>query len=223
LATDHPCAVFAAIPVKAAAESKSRLSQVLRPDERELLTFAMLRDVIGATFNSQASRDVVVISPDSRVLRLAVELGAHAVPERESGLNRAVEQATRWCIGRGADATLVLPSDIPLLTGGDVNRLIDLGSRRPSMVVSPSDDGGTNALLRCPADVIPPSFGADSFREHLSAAEAAGIKARVHRSPNIALDIDAPDDLRRLLDEPRETHTHRLLEELGISARFGAI
>jgi len=214
----HPEAVLAAIPVKASAESKSRLSEILKPRDRELLTFTMLRDIFGAVSNSQALSDVVVVSPDSKILRLAVELGAQAVPERESGLNRAVEQATIWCIRNGADSVMVLPSDIPLLTVDDVDRIIDLGSERRSVVVSPSHDGGTNVLLRRPPDVIPPSFGSDSFREHLAAAEAVGIEARVHRSPSISLDIDAPDDLGRLLDAPGETLTHRLLRELGISA-----
>ena len=217
---DHPEAVHAAIPVKAAAESKSRLSEVLRSRERERLTFTMLRDVVGVVSNSQALSDVVVVSPDSKILRFAVELGVRAVPERESGLNRAVEQVTRWCLRNGADSVLILPSDIPLLTVDDVDRLIDLGSEQRSVVVSPSSDGGTNALFRRPPEVIPPSFGSDSFREHLAAAEAVGIEAKVHRSPSIALDIDAPEDLGRLLDEPGETLTHRLLRELGISARL---
>lgn len=215
---DQPDRVFAAIPVKAAAESKTRLSNLFKPWERACLTHAMLRDVLGTVFDSQIFMNVVVISSDPEILGLAGEFGAYTLHEYGCGLNRAVEQVTRWCIRNGADSTLILPSDIPLLTVEDITGLVELGSEWRRVVASPSSDGGTNALLRTPPDIIPPCFGSESFEAHLSAAKAAGVKAEVYRSPSIALDIDSAKDIERLINEPRETLTRRLIEELNIRA-----
>ncbi|MFQ6054052.1 MAG: 2-phospho-L-lactate guanylyltransferase [Candidatus Bathyarchaeia archaeon] len=220
MARFDPGTVLVAIPVKALADSKSRLSSALKPRERTHLTLAMLEDVVRVALASGAASGVAVISADRGILGFAGELGADAVREGGRGLNRAVEQVTAWCIRRGAGAVLILPSDIPCVTVEDIRRLVDLGSERRSVALSPSDDGGTNALLRNPPDVIPPRFGANSFMEHLSAARMRGVRARVHRSPSIALDVDSVDDLKRLMEAPRETSTHRLLEELGLSARL---
>ena len=210
--------VFAAIPVKAAAKSKTRLSNLFKPWERACLTHAMLRDVLGTVFDSQIFMNVVVISSDPEIQILAGEFGAYTLHEYGGGLNRAVEQVTRWCIRNGADSTLILPSDIPLLTVEDITGLVELGSEWRRVVASPSNDGGTNALLRTPPDVIPSFFGSESFEAHLSAAKAAGVKAEVYRSPSIALDIDSAEDIEHLICEPRETLTKRLIEKLNIRA-----
>ena len=212
--------VFAAIPVKAGAESKSRLSGLLEPQERMWLTLAMFKDVVEAVNKSQAFSKVFVVSSDPKIIRSAEELGAYTFHERERGLNMAVEQVTRCCMEKGANSVLTLPSDIPLLTVEDIIRLLELGSERRSIVVSPSRDGGTNALLRTPPDAIHPCFGQNSFIKHLKAAEARGVDARVYRSPSISLDIDSKEDLKHLLFESRETQTHKLLRELNISDRL---
>ncbi|MCJ7549608.1 MAG: hypothetical protein MUQ30_07995, partial [Anaerolineae bacterium] len=54
---------------------------------------------------------------------------------------------------------------------------------------------GTNALLVTPPDLVPFCFGPDSFRQHLAAAEAAGVTPIVFRSPDLAMDVDVPEDL----------------------------
>jgi 2-phospho-L-lactate guanylyltransferase len=54
---------------------------------------------------------------------------------------------------------------------------------------------GTTALLVAPPDRSPFCFGPDSFRQHLAAAEAAGVTPLVVRSPDLAMDVDVPEDL----------------------------
>jgi len=211
---DRPGTAFAAIPVKGLSTSKSRLSASLDAEKRVRLITAMLKDVVGAVLKAKRVTQVVVVSPDRGALRLAVELGSEAVVEGESGLNRAVDQVTRWCMGRSADSVLVLPSDIPLVTAEDVDLIVAMGSEPRSVVLAPSEDGGTNALLRRPPDLIPPCFGPNSFENHLSAARVREVKAKVYKSAGLSMDIDSEDDLRRLRAAPVRTLTQRLLMEM---------
>jgi 2-phospho-L-lactate guanylyltransferase len=219
----EPRNVFAAIPVKSRAESKSRLSVILNPQERVRLTQTMFKDVMGTVSKSGLFKDVFVISSDLKILELAGELGANTVQEAERGLNRAVEQVTEHCMEKGTQSILTLPSDIPLMNITDLNRILELGSEWRSIVVSPSRYGGTNALLCTPPDAIPPCFGQNSFMKHVEAARKRGVNARAYWSPSMALDLDSAFDLRRFLRESHETMTHMLLLELNIYDRLREI
>jgi 2-phospho-L-lactate guanylyltransferase len=65
------------------------------------------------------------------------------------------------------------------------------------VLVAPTHDGGTGALLRRPADVIAPAFGVASAAAHLRAARQAGVRAGLIWRPGLARDIDHPADLDR--------------------------
>ena len=87
------------------------------------------------------------------------------------------------------------------------------------MVLAPSSDGGTAALLRVPHDAIPSRFGNQSAKAHEQAAGEAGIPFRRCTLPSLAIDLDQPDDLGALLasDTPAP-RTRALLGDLGIEA-----
>ena len=212
--------VFAAIPVKGLSGSKSRLSDQFSSEDRARLVVTMLRDVVRSVSASKVVTKAAVISPDSEILELARSLGLEAVAEVGSGLNSAVEQVTNWCVANGGDSVLVLPSDIPLINGEDVARLVMIGSARNSIAISPSGDGGTNALMRSPPDIIPPRFGPNSFSRHIEEALNRGVVVNFYRSPRIELDIDSEEDIRSLMKSPNKTATCRLLEELGYAPKL---
>jgi len=66
-------------------------------------------------------------------------------------------------------------------------------------VISPDDArSGTNALLLRPPGALPFSFGPGSFGVHLQAALRRGVRVRVCERPNVAFDLDSPEDLARL-------------------------
>lgn len=133
--------VFAVVPVKNLSKSKRRLSSVFSPQERSLLTLAMLQDVLKALQQSIVD-DIVVIGNDDVVKGMADKFGAFYIEANQDGLNPAIEEAVCWCIREQADWVLVLPADIPLLTSNDVNQIVELGVSAASMVLSPSNDGG---------------------------------------------------------------------------------
>lgn len=214
--------VFVVIPVKTLLKAKMRLSTVLSLWERHAFTLAMLEDVLRAVKRSEIHQ-IVVISADSIVQRFAHNFGVTVLQEKTYGLNEAAEQATQWCIQKNAELVLILPADIPLLKPEDVNEIISLSSENSCIVVSPSRNGGTNALLRKPPNVVSLCFGADSFRKHLVEASARNVLSKVYLSNRVSLDIDSIKDVERLLQTKENTASYQLLKKIGIKTRLNSL
>ena len=138
---------------------------------------------------------VIVVSRDAQVLALVQSHAALPVLEQGDALNPALEQARAAAPVTPGDALLVLPSDLPLLTSGDLDELYDLMLEGPGVVIAPSHDGGTNALLLRPSHALPYAFGEASFARHCELARDAGLPCRIYHSATLALDIDHPEDL----------------------------
>jgi 2-phospho-L-lactate guanylyltransferase len=184
------------VPVKPLDRAKSRLAGALAADERRALSRALLEHVLEVLAASHGLTGVAVVSRDPQVLALAAGRGARAIRETGRGLNRALEQGIAWVRDRDAQAALIVPADLPRLTPHDIAAVLALADVGPVVVIAPCRRStGTNLLLLRPPDVIPPSFGANSFQRHLQVAEAAGAHVQVYRSPTCGLDIDLVTDL----------------------------
>jgi 2-phospho-L-lactate guanylyltransferase len=187
------------IPVKPFRRAKSRLSPVMSKPIRA----ATARSLLSRTLDTLASCDLqlatCVISRDMTALDLAQRQNAVALAESESGLNAALNQAREWAVSHGAQAILVLPADLPLLTPNDIMALVNLSCEPRSVVIAPDTRGeGTNALLLRPPDALHFAFGQQSFYEHCAQAETSPLVLHVYRSPTVAFDLDTPADLRQL-------------------------
>lgn len=201
--------LWALVPVKPFAEGKSRLAGYVSPPARQQLNRRLLRQTLETIQQADVAGGVLVVSRDAEALALAARAGAHplreepetateAVPgDPESRLNSALAQAAAHAIAQGATAILVLPTDIPELTVQDVQRVAALEGAGPQVVIAPSGDGGTNALLLQPAWAIPFAFGPGSFQRHQQLAQAAGLPVRVVESATLAFDVDWPEDYAR--------------------------
>jgi 2-phospho-L-lactate guanylyltransferase len=211
--------VFAVVPVKTLLKSKTRLSIVLSPQERQALTLAMLEDVLRAVKRSIVYQ-IVVISSDPVVQRFTCNFGVTVLQEKEQGLNKAIMQATQWCVQKDAELVLIILADIPLLKPEDVNEIVNLSSEKICIVISPSRNGGTNALMQKPPNIIPMSFGPNSFRKHLAEASARGVPSRVYLSQRVALDIDSVKDMEYLLRNGKKTASNQLLEKIEMNIRL---
>ena len=190
--------VFAVVPVKDLAGTKSRLAPVLNPGARAGLTLYMMGRVVGALREAGVG-DVCVVSPDPIVLNEALGRGAAPLLQTSRGLNPALEEGRARALAGGASTLLVLPADLPLLDAGDVRAVLEAAGDGPCAVVSP--DGaraGTNAFLSRPPDALPFLFGPDSFEAHLQAARGRGLDLRVCERPHLAFDLDTAEDLDRL-------------------------
>ena len=88
------------------------------------------------------------------------------------------------------------------------------------MLVPATDERGTNAALRKPADLFPLTFGEYSFQPHLRAARATGKPCVVLRLPGVELDVDTPADLALLIAAETRTRTQKLLREWRVRQRL---
>lgn len=185
-------------PVKPFAESKSRLAKVLTPAARAALSQELLARLLTCAREADVLAGVAVVSRDPLALAQAQAAGFASVPENGQELNLALTQASQYAVTQGAEAILVLPADLPFVTAEDIRQLYRLGQAQPGVVLSPSPDGGTNALLLRPPGLIEFAFGANSFARHCELAQQAGAALQVFESSTLAFDVDRPEDLASL-------------------------
>lgn len=192
--------IGALIPVKSLSASKSRLSSVLSPAQRERLSAFMLQKVLQILRASGKFDLICLVTQDIRAAQIAKDTAARVIWEPKPGdENRAIDYATQICNSLGTESLLVLPADIPFITVQDIETILAGPTRGPKVILCPSKEGtGTNALYRVPAGVIPPRFGPNSFFHHRGEARRRTIDCEVRFLPRVALDIDTPEDLSEL-------------------------
>ena len=169
-------------------------------EERIRLAGLMLDDTL-ATLKAVGS-PLLVVSGDMRAKEIAESHGARFIrEEKDSGVNSAVALANRYCVGEGdADASVVVPQDLPLLNVKDINTVIGAAKKeKKGIVVCPSlRYDGTNVLLRRPADVIRTHYDNNSYEMHLKSASDAGVNAQVMKLERLMFDIDTPEDVTQI-------------------------
>jgi 2-phospho-L-lactate guanylyltransferase len=208
------------IAAKHLAFAKTRLGRSVGDVDRIALAEAMFRDVLAAALSSQLADHVAVISSDPLLLEQARAAGAVIIDEEfPRGLNAAVRLATDALAGQGVKALCTVLSDIPLVTGHDIDSVFsELAEEGRGAVLVPSRDlSGTNIIARAPANAIPTRFGNQSLRRHLEECYRAGLPSRVVRQRGPALDLDVMDDLNEFAHTPGMTHTYNQLARLGIA------
>jgi 2-phospho-L-lactate/phosphoenolpyruvate guanylyltransferase len=186
------------VPVKPFAEGKSRLVSVLSRQQRRALNQQLFHNLLAQAQAAQLFTGVIVVGRDPEILTDVVWDGVIFEHEERPSLNGALEQARQRALNLGADAILILPADLPLLTTEDITQLYQLGAIQPGMVIAPSHDGGTNALLLHPPNTLPFAFGPHSFARHCALAEQFGVSCRIFDSPSLSFDVDWPEDLIHL-------------------------
>ena len=206
----------ALIPVKELPLAKARLAPALHATARRELALAFFHDVLTAAMACTDIDGVTVVSRDPHVVTVSGALGASWLSE-PGDLNETLMSAASDLRLRGIERVAVLSSDLPLATTDAISRLVQHGG---DVVLVPSRDGGTNALV-CPTGAIPLSYGPDSAKKHVDAAQAAGLGVELLDEPVLALDIDSPEDIGRLLaaiagGAKAGAHTLAALARLGL-------
>lgn len=205
-----------AVPVKALERSKSRLSQLLSPIERAALSLAMLQDVLDAC-RLQPGWDVWVVSTDEAALEVAGAAGIRPVAETGRSLLEAVRQVERSMRARSGPLAIVL-ADLPFATAESIARALSV--RASVVAAAAASDGGTNILVRWPPAVISARFGRASFTKHRWAARRAGVSFEEIQDPDLAFDLDTPDDLADAVRRRRPGRTGTVCVELGLEERL---
>lgn len=207
-------AIWAVVPVKRFAAAKSRLSSVLRQSERAELARAMVEDVLDVVSSDHGSlAGTLVVTSEQAAAEIARARGAAVmIDTRDEGINAAVRQALGELERSGGAGAVVVPSDIPQLTPQALMRATAaVATPNVLAIAAAARDGGTNLLGCRPTGAMPLNFGPCSFDRHRQAAREAGLSLKVLDVPELALDIDCPEDLEPFLALNTRTRTHALL------------
>tara|TARA_Y100001960_G_scaffold270508_1_gene296650 strand:- start:1298 stop:1990 length:693 start_codon:yes stop_codon:yes gene_type:complete len=214
--------MWAIVPIKDFTDAKGRLSKVLTPAERESLARAMFQDVLDALMETSGLDGIAVMTRDIDAQSLCADMGFRVLTEeRNEGQTTAVMTASQSLRQEGVEGVLTIPGDVPLVSPKDIEVVLDKHLGAPSMTIVPARDyQGSNCVVCSPPGFVPLRFGDNSFYPHLDAAKRVGITPVVVELPNLALDIDTPEDLEILIGETVRSRTQEHLLEAGIVDRI---
>jgi len=191
--------IRAFIPLQHPACAWRALQDVLTAKQRHSMYFALARRVVAALHHVMLLRDIVIVTSSAEVETFAGHLGVRVMHQtRDVGINSSLGMAIGAFAAAGTTTSLILPGDLPLISGDALTELLESASvhERGVTIVPDSRHVGTNALVCTPADAIRPRFGPNSFAKHLRAGQEHGLEVRVFESRALARDIDGPEDLQ---------------------------
>ncbi|MEM7221031.1 MAG: 2-phospho-L-lactate guanylyltransferase [Pseudomonadota bacterium] len=214
--------MWAIVPLKYFVNAKSRLSDLLSPDERQTLVRLMARDVLGALAATTGLRGVLIVSREPEVGALAAEFDARVFEESESSdLSAAVTAASAHAVSElGANGTLIVHADLPLAQAEDFDAL--LAGHVDFSLVPDDANLGTNCIAATPPNPIEYRYDGRSFEPHLDAARRVGLEPLVCEIPRLRLDIDTEQDVAALLATPSPSRTADWLRAQNMEHRLQA-
>ncbi|MFB6176141.1 MAG: 2-phospho-L-lactate guanylyltransferase [Halobaculum sp.] len=173
----------------AAERPKTRLAEVLGPEDRRAFADAMLTDVLAAIRGADLSPTLLTTEPLDRSADQLVD---------DRPLTTAVNDVLADREPSHEDPLGVVMADLALATPETVRRLVSEGETAADLVIAPGLGGGTNALV-----VRTPEFRVDyhgaSVRDHRRIAADIGVSVREVDSRRLATDVDDPADLAEVL------------------------
>jgi 2-phospho-L-lactate guanylyltransferase len=186
------------IPAKPFDEAKSRLASVLSAPQRAALSANLFERTLRTAVTADCFTQILVVSRDPVVLALATRFGALPLLEADADLNAAVTQACDQATALGGKAALILPTDLPRVRTSDLHALVAAFGDGGRIVITPSSDGGTNALLLPLPAPFAFAFGPDSFCAHRIRATEAGYDLQAILTATLRFDLDSPRDWEEL-------------------------
>ncbi|HEX9855952.1 MAG TPA: 2-phospho-L-lactate guanylyltransferase [Acidimicrobiia bacterium] len=184
------------VPIKPFGVAKARLSGVVDAAARSRLGMAIAAHTVSEL--SAADVPVVVVTGDADVAAWAKSLGHEPIDEAAgdgTGLNAAGSAVARHA-ARMSEPWLLVHADLPMLRAADIPAMLTAAADEG--VIAPSHDGGTN-VIGGTGPGFRFQYGHGSFAKHLGLMP----RAEVLVTPELAYDLDTPDDLRLILSHPR--------------------
>ena len=188
---------------------KQRLTG-LGADTHRAVVLAMLADVLGAT---TIVGETTVVTNDDDGRRLAKAVGARLVDDPGSGQSAAVAAALGLL---DIDAVMIVNADVPCVVPYDLRSLL-AATPLGGIALVASADGRTNALSLPAPNVFEPLYGPRSAKRFQRAARDLGLEAVAVVIPNLADDVDTPEDLDRL-QLRAGPHTQAALQGLRLAS-----
>lgn len=179
------------IPIRAFALGKARLADALDAATRAALS----RRWAGQVLSAAGDLDVAVVSSDPEVREWAARHGT-TLTDDPGTLDAAAAAGRAILAGRGCSRVVIAHADLPhARTFAGVVR----DAARPVVTIVPCHRDDGTPVLSLPTDVeFTFSYGPGSYRRHAAEARRRGLAVRVVRDPDLAFDVDVPDDLLEL-------------------------
>ena len=209
--------VVAVVPLKNLKLAKSRLSNILAEGERQALVLAMFDDVLVSLKESHFIEKIFLVADKYFNLVADVQMITEI---KNRGYDEAIIEALKDSRVNQAQAMLILPADLPLVSRDELNTLIRDQEDRSIRIAGARDQDGTNALVMKPPSLLATSFGVGSFERHKKFAKALSVKIEEINLPGLSFDVDTEKDLIDFVQTKSDTRTYRFLDESGIIGRL---
>ena len=209
--------VVAVVPLKNLKLAKSRLSNILAEGERQELVLAMFDDVL-VSLRASHFIDEIFLVADKYFDPVADVQMITEIKNR--GYDEAIIEALKDSRVNQAQAMLILPADLPLVSRDELDTLIRDQEERSIRIAGARDQDGTNALVMKPPSLLATSFGVGSFERHKKFAKALSVKIEEINLPGLSFDVDTEKDLIDFVQTKSDTRTYRFLDESGIIGRL---
>ncbi len=177
------------VPVKSFELAKGRLASILDGRQRAELAREMAAGVIAAA----APLPVWVVCDSHEVSTWALDRGAGVVWRAVPDLNEAVTTGVDFLLGEGFARAIVAHGDLPLARRLD--HLDDPTDPHRVTIVPDRRGDGTNVLSVPTGSGFRFAYGSASAAAHRAEAERLGLGVRIVDDPDLAWDVDTPDDL----------------------------
>lgn len=198
------------VPVKVLAAAKSRLTGLAGPRRPEL-ALAMAADTVAAALAAEPVADVLVVTDDPEVSKLASGLGAVVLPDGpDAGLNEALAYGASFSRAAWPDRGCGgLAGDVPAARPEELAAALATAAVLGTAFVPDADGTGTVLYAVGPGRPFQPRFGPSSRDRHLAAgaAEIGGTGSL----RGLRRDVDTAANLRAAAAIGLGPHTRALL------------
>ena len=190
----------AIVPVKTFSTAKKRLC--VQQSHKEKICNLMLQEVLDTISKSKLIDKIILVSKDETALKLGKTFGAVEIFDDESGVNNAIHSADQYISDKEFDCSIIFPQDIPIMKSVDIDNLLGFVKYGSSAIIVPSRQfNGTNALVRCPANLMDTRYDMGSYTFQIDAALTKTKNVSVALIRRIMLDIDDELDLAFMLKQ----------------------
>ena len=190
----------AIIPVKTFSKAKTRLD--VEQTSKEEICSLMLKEVLKTISDCNLISKIILVSKDEVALKIGKQFNAIEIFDNESGVNDAINLADQYISDKRFDCSVIFPQDIPIMTSFDIDKLLGFIKSTDSVIIVPSRQfNGTNALVRCPADLMKTKYDLGSYKFQIDAASTKTKNISIALIRRMMLDIDDKFDLEFMLKQ----------------------
>ena len=187
--------MWAIIPINNFNESFSRLSNILKKEQRKEMTQILATQVLDALTPIASVEKIIVLSNEIEWLSSFGNKKITVLPEPDTEqFSKKIDYTTQWIQNQGVTAMLYLSIDLPYIQQEDIENLISQHISGLS-IVEAKKDNGTNALILDLPTKMEFQFGPNSFSKHLAEARSKNINTTIVNIECLSLDLDDWNDL----------------------------